>query len=415
MTTQDDSQTLWAQYTQTVAAEMGKGASVANIQTLPAAELLQGKDATDFDKSISEFVEVVPQWGSTYEPSDANVIQSYQVVLTQAQETATNGKAIQKEYQAEQKVLSSMMGKASDFKTSKITGWMKVKEEYKKAGLKAPQFVDWFKDNGLQEYQALLDQQQAQTTKVATLLEAEGIASPLIEALAALNKELKKAESDLAVPVTANPGGELLAGWKTNKTDPVTLGMDNHTASYDYSDTKWQTQSGVKLFGFISIGYREQSGEQQNILSTSSTYDLKMAFDASASPVIAQGNWFDGAVLKEYKDGPWIPGSQFATGKAHPYGDADAVFPLLITRLYVVLNPSITITLDNKSFESVYSNVTTNQSDGVNLGPFAFGGSRSKVTNISQATRTSDDTQSFTVSDTSGVPQIIAVANQVMP
>lgn len=414
MTTQTPSEILWGQFTQAVAAQMGAGASDAAIQVLPSAQLLYGTDATKIATSIDEFVAVLPEWGAIYDPSAATLIDAYQIVLTQVQETATNGKSIQKEYESEQKTLNDMMGKASDFKVGKIKGWQDAAKTYKEAGLTPPRFGEWFKDNGLQEYDAMLSAQSQQTKKVKTLLSAEGIASPLVEALARLNSEYDKIKDAVAPAVTINPSADMLAAWQTKPTNPGGFTFNDKSTQYDYSKSVWKSETGTKLFGFISIGHRTETHSQENILSTSVDYELDMEFAAQASVEVTQGHWFDDALLRDYKGGPWVAGSQFASGKAQPFGE-QGVLPLVATKLFVVMNPKITVSMNKSDFQSFYDQLNDNFKNGVNLGPFAFGGKENSDNSTICKTDLDQNKQAVTVTDTSNIPQVIAVVNQVMP
>jgi hypothetical protein len=365
-TTQDMSQQLWAQYTATIASQMGAGASAATIQVLPAAQLLSGDTADDINTTIQKFAEVIPLWGAAYNPSDYPVVDAYQIILTQMQETATNGTSIETEYNTEQKKLSDMMGAASTFKIGKIKDWQSACDVYKQAGIPVPSFTDWFNDNGLQEYNAMVQNQIHQSSVVSTLLQAEGIASPLVEALAALNTALDANKDKLSMPITINPGATVLVGWKSKPTNPTTLSFNDTSTKYDYSQSEWQSESGTELFGFISIGHRSDSGTQTNIFNSTTSYSIQIDFAAQTAANVTQGDWFNGAILREYKSGPWVAGSQFATNMSHPYGDADAVFPLMVTRLYIVFNPTITITQQKDESNSMFSQLNSSFANGVN-------------------------------------------------
>ena len=167
--------------------------------------------------------------------------------------------------------------------------------------------------------------------------------------------------------------------------------------------------------GFVSVGDRTKSGQHKNLLDDVSTYSIDLEFAAQGAFTVAQDNWFDGALLKDYAAGPWIAGSSFATKAAHPYGDADAVLPLVVTRVYAVLNPSVSITLHTSDYSSTYATLSDNMKNGVNVGPFAFGGSNAdNSSTLCQAAAVTTN-QTLTLRDTSNVPQIIAVSCQVMP
>ena len=408
------SKILWSQFTQEIAAKMGEGASEAAIQVLPEAKLLYGKTGNEIAKSINKFAAVLPQWGSIYNPSDSTLIDAYQLVLTQIKEAVTIGKAVEKEYDEEQKKLSDMMGDASKFKLSKVMGFAAVAKAYAEAGLDTPKFPAWFKDNGLEAYQALLDKQDAQAEKVKTLLSAEGIDSPLVQARARLNEELKSIKDSVAPPVTIDPDPKLLAEWKDTPTNPGSISFTKNTSHFDYSKTVWHSQSGGKLFGFISFGHHDETHSKEVTISSSSTYTLDMDFAAQTAIDITQYHWFDGAILRQYKDGPWIDELSYQKSLSHPYGQGGEL-PLIPTRLYVVMNPTITIKMDKKSFSSIYDQLNGNFSNGINLGPFAFGGSNSHNSSIQKTTDSSESIQKVTITDTSNIPQVIAVVNQLMP
>lgn len=413
--TTDVSQQLWAQYTAAIASQLGAGAGSASIQVLPSAQLIDGADADDLTTSLQKFAEVIPQWGAIYNPSSSVVVDAYQIVLTQMQETKTNGTQIEDEYNTESAKLTAMMGKASTFKTTQLKAYIAAAAMYKDAGIDPPTFPDWFADNGQEAYKAMIDDQTKQSKTVSDLLEAEGIASPLVEALAALNTALDANQDKLSMPLTVNPDASVLAAWVTKPTNPTSLSFNDTSTQYDYSKSTWNSHSGTELFGFISIGDRSESSTKTNVFNSSTNYTIQVDFDAQATINITQGDWFNGAILKTYKSGPWVSGSQFDTKAAHPYGDADAVLPMLVTRLYVVMNPTITITQVKADSSSLFSQLNTSFKDGVNLGGFAFGGSENNSSTINQSTTTDSNTMKITITDKSNIPQIIAIANQLMP
>jgi hypothetical protein len=415
MSTNDFNAQVWSQFTQAISAKLGSGESVATIQILPSAMPLPGTGiASDVQTALAEFAEVIPQWGSAYNPSTASVESAYQIVLSQIQETATNGQAIQSQYDSAQKQLSDMMGQADQYKRSQIAGYLSAIAVYKEAGLPVPTFADWFKDNGQQAYDALLLQQAHQLQTVETLLSAGGIASPLVRALDDLNTVINANQGSAVFPLQINPDVSLITSWKTKPVNPGGVSLSYSSTAYDYSKSSWQAQSGYDVFGFISIGKRDASKASENILSSTSSYAIDIEFAAQAH-LTAERNWINGALLRDYKNGPWIPDSSFATGKSHPYGDQTAVFPMIVTSIYVVMNSAVSITLDLASYQSVYQELNDNLNNGVNVGPFAFGGTgNSNDATICQVAAFKES-RTFTLRDYSGIPQIIGLVCEIMP
>ena len=415
MSSPDFNNQLWGQFTQAISAKLGTGASVAGIQLLPAAMPLPGTGlATDLQDALAEFASVIPQWGPAYNPSSSAAESAYQIVLSQIQETATNGNSVQDQYNTAQQQLSDMMGKADAYKRSKITDYLSNISIYKQAGIPAPAFVDWFKDNGEDAYNAMLQQQAHQLKVVETLLSASGIASPLVKSLDDLNTVIAANQGASAFPVICNPDLSLVASWKAKVINPGGTTFSNSSTVYDYSKSLWQSQSGFDLFGFISIGKRDPSTASENVLSSTAAYSMDVEFAAQASIAIER-NWLNGALLKNYKNGPWIPKSSFALGSAHPYGDQAAVFPLMVTGVYIVMNTKISITLDLSSYQSVFKDLNDNLNNGVNIGPFAFGGTGNSQDAMICQVAAFKDSQTLTVRDTSGIPQIIGVVCETMP
>lgn len=406
---------LWGQFTQSIAAKLGQGSSTAAIQVLPAANPLPATGViSDLQTGLARFADIVPQWGAAFNPSGSSVVDAYQVVLSQIRETATNNANIQAQYEAAQQKLATMMGQADTFKIQQIKAWKAASAEYTAAGLTPPTFSDWFQDNGLQEYNALVAQQGQQLKAVESLLAASGIGSPLTDALATLNAALTSNAGNPNLPITINPDPGLLAAWKTRPVNPGGTTFSDTDTVYDYSKTIWKAQSGFDLFGFISVGKRDDSKTTENILSTQSKYTVDIEFAAQATLTFAR-NWFNDALLKNYLNGPWMPGSSFDKGTAHPYGNQSAVLPLVITSVFVVMNPKISLTLDLNSYQSVYQDVTSNLNNGVNIGPFAFGGTGNSQDAMVCQVAAFKDSRTFSIRDNSGIPQIIALVAQAMP
>lgn len=408
------SQRMWGQYATGLASELGAGTSDAAVQILPAAQLVQGSDPTQPQTPLSVFANQVPQWGSSYAPSSGTVLQAYQVVLTQMKETATNGASIEQKYEAANKKLATMMGNASDYKLQKIKSWQATCATYNEAGLQPPSFQDWFKDNGLQAYTSLLDDQTHQVEEVQTLLEAASITSPLVENLSALNKQIAASKTDAAPPITFNPGASLLVDWQSSPTNPGGFTFDQTTKVYDYSKTVWNKQSGVSGLGFVAIGARKTGTTQQNVMEGTTSYHVGIEYDARATFSMVRGDWFNLSLLKDYKNGPWMPGSQFATGNASPWGEG-GILPLVATEVFVVLNPRILLTISTSSIETVYKQLQDKMTNGISVGPFAFGGSGSSKDSTLCTSNALSAEQTITIRDTSNIPQIVAVIDQVVP
>ena len=405
---------LWSQFAGQVSAKMGGGNDNVNIQVLPNAQILAGNTVTELSTAIDNFGAIIPQWSSFYASTENRIIQAYQAILSQIQETATVGKSIQKKYVNESNTLHQMMGKASDYKVGKIGAWQKQVQVYVKAGLTPPTFAHWFANNGLQYYKGLLDNQQTQQKVVAKLLSAEGIASPLVTALANLNTEISKINSASSPELTLVPTVDMIANWSKQPTNPGGFSITESTDTYDYSKSIWKSQSGTDLLGFLSINSKSGGVDKINLLSASKTYELDFNFQAQTAITLSQGNWFDSSQLVDYKKGPWLKGSQLGDKKAVAYG-RDGIFPLAITRVYVVFNPSVSITLDEKEMESLNTKIRSNESSGIHLGPFAFGGKdKSHATSMCK-TNSLNKKQTLTIRDTSNHPQIIAVVCEQMP
>ena len=416
MATSNISQDLWSQFTEQISSQMGAGPGnkKPTVQAFPAAQLLYAAKTEDYQVAINNFAAVIPQWQSIYVPSQDKLIQAYQIVLTQIKETATNEQKLGKEYTDALAKLKTMMGKASNFKVGKIKAYVKTAAVYTKAGLTPPAFAKWFENNGLEYYNGLLDDQTNQQDRVKTLLEAKGLASPLVEALAALNEELKKIKKDTAPKVTLVPDASIFPKWKNHATDPEKVTLEAASKHYDYSKTVWQSQTGTELFGFISIGHHTTTHTREIVISDSSDYKLEIDFAATATLNVSQESWLNDALLRDYKKGPWVKGSQFGKALAHPYGQ-DGVLPLAVTRMFVVMNPTIKISMKKEHFDSFYDQLNGNYANGVNLGPFACGGDYSHHQSIKKVTNSSAAMQTVQITDKSNVPQIIAIDNEVMP
>jgi hypothetical protein len=127
--------------------------------------------------------------------------------------------------------------------------------------------------------------------------------------------------------------------------------------------------------------------------------------------VVTPSDWYSGQLIKLFKNGPFVEGSVADIAyKAHNLWGQTGILALRASALVLVYEPSIEIKISQQDYQRDASQWSA--SGGLNIGCFSFGasagGSREDV---------KYDAASSTIraTDTTGVPKILAVINDVLP
>jgi hypothetical protein len=173
--------------------------------------------------------------------------------------------------------------------------------------------------------------------------------------------------------------------------------------AFDYSNTWSQSQSVVDGFFFSVV----ENNTKQEITQFQSAQSLSIgiSFAAWDQIGIVPGRWFNGSVIKAFANGP------FNVTAPTPIFGENGYMNVMKTGLIVAYQPTITITTDASTFNSVQSSWTS--TSGIDVGPFYFDNSSSGG-NSSSYTASASNNQ-LVVKSTSTTPMIIGVLVDVLP
>lgn len=412
----DIANVLWAQFTQETAASLGAGQTDAAIQVLTTSVRVPVvDDAKAVQTELEVFLAMVPAWGSAYVASAEHVLEAYGIVLNQIQPTPTASSSVQQAYEKQSKIMLKAAEAVTKFKTSHLMDWVKEKKQLSDAGVPDDQIPTW--DEYWQPYEAAFQVLTAKSKKEADIgkaIVAAQAPSGFIQALDAYNAQAKSKAP--APPYTIVPAPyTTFEQWLNNPGESSkSISIVQGSASYDYSKSVWKKQSSESVFFGLFHKSESSGATREELVTSNSYYKITVAYQSQATFVASHTNWINTALLKNYEKGPWVSGSQFDAGKAQPWGEK-GIFSLMPTQLYVVLNPTITIELDDNTYNNVKSTMDNSSDGGWSVGPFYRDASSQSASNVSQKIQWDDKANSVQITDTSNVPQIVAVSSDVMP
>jgi hypothetical protein len=126
---------------------------------------------------------------------------------------------------------------------------------------------------------------------------------------------------------------------------------------------------------------------------------------------LAPGDWYSGNLIKLFGDGPFVPdGPIDIRHRSGTLWGPDGVFPLRTAGLVVAYEPSIEISMSQAEYAKNVSYWNAGGSFG--FGPFSFGGSAggsSVSISFDQASNR------VSITDTTGIPKVLAVVADVLP
>jgi hypothetical protein len=192
----------------------------------------------------------------------------------------------------------------------------------------------------------------------------------------------------------------------TQKPDSVKWEFGSSSFRLSSSSSYW---GGSASYGFFARG---SAGGSSSHLDWHSK-DFRLVFRAKAIEkfIVTPGDWYTGQLIKLFKDGQFVSGSVADIAyKAHNLWAPRGIMALRASSFIVAYEPSIEIAMSKQDYDKNASSWSA--SGGLSIGCFSFGanagGSKEDITyeaasNLIRAT------------DTTGVPKIIAVNNDVLP
>lgn len=157
--------------------------------------------------------------------------------------------------------------------------------------------------------------------------------------------------------------------------------------------------AGVKI-GWFSLG-GSASSRKENLDITKDSIGMVVKFKNFTTIDIAPGTWFSGDAIKTLWEGPYKQGA--IASKTTLFGPKGSFKPR-VAKVVLVHRPTITLKLSASQYNKVVESWSGSGSIGV--GPFSFGGSKAGGKDELTEDKASN---SITLEDKTGIPQIIAV------
>ncbi len=414
------SQKLWSQFTAAIAANLGPADAQASIQILPQAVRLPqaASSEEELTNTLNLFFNSLPQWGSAYLASNRIALQAYQAVLQQINPAPNSSAELQKRYQEKMQQAQDAAEEASKYQKEKMSGFSAQQQKLEDSGVPSQAIPSW--DQYWKPFEQVFATMTANGTKLNVqamdLVKAQATGQA-VEALGKLNGWMKEhQENPIPYWNFVTDPWKTLNGWtKGNGKTPLNTSISSNSRTYDYAKSTWsQTSSRSVFFGLWSKTGTTR-GSTESSLTKTSNFSVDFAYDATALLTAAPSpDWYNGTVLRNYKSGPWIPDSQFAKGDSHPWGN-EGVFPLMVTAVWVVFNPTITIQLDTTSYKTFKSAYQSSGGGGASIGPFFKNPSSRSRSDTKTNTDFKDESSTVIIEDTSDIPQVVGITNQIMP
>lgn len=183
--------------------------------------------------------------------------------------------------------------------------------------------------------------------------------------------------------------------------------FDNKSGTYSATTSTW---GGSASYGWF---FRASAGGSSSTLDThDSAFKMRVTMKGlQAFDLRPSGGWYSQQLVQFFRHGPFIPGSMVEQRDAAGtlYGK-DGLFSLRSARFIVAYKPRIEITMSQKDYHEAKS--SWSGSAGFGIGAFSFGGggggSKTDIT-------WNDATNTMVAEDSSNVPKIVAVIDDVLP
>jgi hypothetical protein len=183
--------------------------------------------------------------------------------------------------------------------------------------------------------------------------------------------------------------------------------FDNASGTYNATSSTW---GGSASYGWFF--HASASGSNSTLDTHSSDFKMHVTIRGlQAFDLKPAGNWYSQQLIQLFRHGPFVPGSliEQRDSAGTLYGK-DGLFSLRSARFIVAYQPRIEIHMSANDYHEAKS--SWSGGGGFGIGPFSFGGggggSSTQIT-------WHDESNTMVAEDTSKVPKVIAVIDDVTP
>jgi len=185
------------------------------------------------------------------------------------------------------------------------------------------------------------------------------------------------------------------------------LHFAHDTGTYDFSHSDWSGDTSF-FSGWFSFG-GGGGGSSDQVDTSDRKFEATLSWKNASTIFIEPDLWFNQDAMRYFDQNPneYQPGSPGANGALYgPRGGLGAI----IKQLFVVFQPSITVSMDATQYSRVQSSWSAHASFG--FGPFGVGADY----NENQCHISWDNQNSaFTITDTTNNPKILAIVCDTLP
>jgi hypothetical protein len=416
----ENNNAAWEMFASRLAAQIRGGSTDwAGVQpvTVPMAATWNNAETGKYESWVV-LGDRMPKWGPSYGTSPTLVSQMYGLFIKSLKLPIPDpgerraAEAARKRWENKSQELNAAYSKVGEH-------WNKFdKEQQSLPPNRRTGFDQWFATfdgrtiGGLKVKVSAAGQEYA--SKIATALKGFGLASDLItnydnvafqsEALSPDGVKLAYHTYNITPDLTAwiDEGKRLPASAPPELSFSFTKGSSRTTTSQSWA-------GGGLSFGIGFLGI-SANGRTERMSVDSSSDRFNMAFEAKRIQqfTITPGRWFSAALIKTFKDGPFEPDA--VIGDPKKLWGPNGTFNLLPTTLVVAYRPKVTATLTASEYH--FLKESWSAGGGISIGPFSFGGGGGSTTTT---VTFNDATNTVTATNSTDVPQIVAVVSTVLP
>lgn len=416
---------LWAQYHKEIARLMGDTSdprAQGTVQVMTEALAIsptKTADGLDIQTQLELFVGNIPDWGAEYVVTSRKVRDAYREILMQIQVAPDATESLRAQVDAQVKKLGDKGDTLDEQEDDLMDDWVEKNNRLQAHGRPSISWEDYIATSPhAAAYNLSREEFDNEVTSLRQLIAAIPTATSYVEALDKLNAELKAGRLTSAYDFSGNVA-DMIGKWTSTGAyagqapaglAPQSISFNETSASTDYSQTAWRAGGGYRSWFVRAKG--TASGSSESLVTKSSTYQMSINF-AAAQRVVATPRTLNATLLEEYKDGPWLAGSLFDQKIAKPYGEG-GLMPMWVTEFLVVLNPTITMKLDDSTYQYSKQSMSVDGGGSYGWGPFGYSGSGS-YSSTHVKTDYHDANGTITITDTSNIPKIVAVRSHLAP
>ncbi|MFL6709414.1 MAG: hypothetical protein ACJ8HI_14520 [Massilia sp.] len=171
----------------------------------------------------------------------------------------------------------------------------------------------------------------------------------------------------------------------------------------DWNKSGWSTSARASFTEFFSFSASGSAhSDTQSVNTQSDKFSLEVRFTGLQSVPINPGQWYDGGIVKEFKNR--------LIKSAQPFFGENGALGLLPTSLIVGFEPTITVTLENSDYQSLKSQYQANATASLDIGPFSIGSASYSTYSDKTAIKYDDDSATITIGPVkSAMPLLLGV------